>query len=72
METPNIEIYLVSWSGGYEAPSYQAFDNETKAWEIAHEWAEMMAEGEDQIDVLKITLPDMNVVRLEASQYGNT
>lgn len=55
MTTKNeLPIYLVVWSGGYEAPQYSAYTEAEKAMAVALEWAEDMEEGVDTIDVLRI------------------
>ena len=58
-------VYVVSWTGGYEAPCYVAFWDEAQAWERAHKWARDMKESEDTIDVLRIRLMPLSIERLE-------
>ena len=60
-------VYIVAWTGGYEAPSYTAFFDEARAWDQAYEWVEEMEEGVDTIDVLRLDLPSLKMERLEAS-----
>lgn len=56
--------FMVAWSGGYEAPSYQVFNTEQEAWDKAKEYAKDMQDG-DTIDVLRIDMAQKTVVRLE-------
>ena len=45
--------YLVVWSGGYEAPSYEMFFTAEEAFTQAKSWEEDIQDG-DWIDVLKL------------------
>lgn len=58
-------IYMVVWSGGYEAPSYVLKDTRDEAFEQAAEWAKDMTEN-DTIDVLELDTKNKTVARLEA------
>lgn len=61
------EVFLVVWSGGYDAPQYGARATEDEAWALAGEWAADIKEGEDTIDVLRLDTATMAVERLEAA-----
>jgi len=58
------DLYMVVWSGGYEAPQYQVLDTDIAAWALAQSWADDMDDESDWIDVLRINGSDLSVERL--------
>ena len=56
--------FMVVWSGGYEAPSYQVLNTEQEAWDKSAEYIPDMQDG-DTIDVLRIDMAKKTVERLE-------
>lgn len=46
-------IYVIAWTGGYEAAQYAAKATETEAKAQAAEWAKDMADN-DTIEILKV------------------
>lgn len=58
------DVFLVVWSGGYDAPQYALRGADVEAWALAQTWGEDMREGEDTVDVLRIDLATMTVERL--------
>lgn len=63
---PMEEIFIVAWTGGYEAPSYEAKSNEADAWNLANEYVEDLEDG-DTLDVLRVNLRNFTIERLEGS-----
>lgn len=51
-----IEVFVVTWGGGYDTPQYAAFLTAPEAWKQAREWEQEIEYGIDTIDVLKIDL----------------
>lgn len=64
MSTSN-DIFIVVWSGGYEAPSYVVKRTEAEAWAQAKEWLAEADEEGDWIDVLHLDLTTLILRRLE-------
>lgn len=64
------DVFLVVWSGGYDAPQYELRGADVEAWALARTWREGMRQGEDTIDVLRIDLDAMTVERLDSHQAG--
>lgn len=58
-------IYVIAWSGGYEAPSYKVANSLPAALKTADKWAEDMEES-DYIDVLRITPDTLKIDRWDA------
>lgn len=66
---PVTEVFMVVWSGGYEAPDYVVTKTEDDAWNLAAQWVLDADDDEgDVVDVLKIDLVNFNVTRLEADE----
>jgi hypothetical protein len=62
----DFEVYLVLWSGGYEAPQYEVKATEEEAWALARSWlAECREDESNWIDVLRLDPVSMNIDRLE-------
>lgn len=59
------EVFVIAWTGGYEAPSYTVKATAAEAWTQAEEWWKDAKEGEDTLDVLRIDLTTMTIERLE-------
>lgn len=58
-------IYMIVWSGGYEAPSYDIKATLTEALAQARKWAEDIDEDQgDWIDVLEINTETLAVNRV--------
>jgi hypothetical protein len=60
-----VKLYVISWSGGYESPSYAVKRSEFEAWKLALEWSNDMDEGIDTVDVLVIDTNELTIERLE-------
>lgn len=58
-------IYIVVWSGGYEAPSYAAHRTEKEAWKQANDWWKDADEDSDSIDVIALNTESLSLKRLE-------
>lgn len=58
-------IYMVVWSGGYEAPSYSLYHNEKAAFKQANNWWSDADKESDSMDVLAIDIKTLEVKRLE-------
>lgn len=58
-------LWVIVWTGGYEAPSYSVKSNKTEAFELAQKWAMDAKEGEDTIDVLEINSETCEIRRVE-------
>lgn len=63
-------IYIVVWSGGYEAPSYAAHNSEKEAFKQAKEWWNDADAEVDSVDVLAIDIKTLQVKRLEQHRKG--
>lgn len=61
-----MKLYIVTWAGGYDVPSYVATRSEDEAFEIAARWMLDAREGEDTIDVLELDTDTLRMARLEA------
>ena len=57
--------YIVAWTGGYEAPTYEYRNTRTEAFNLAAEWLGEMDER-DTIDVLAIDTDAETVTRIDA------
>jgi len=64
-------IYIVAWTGGYEAPSYHAFMTENEAMRQAEEWWADADQDADSLDVLRINPNDMTITRVEAHRWAS-
>lgn len=65
------DIYIVAWTGGYEAPSYHAFMTENEAMRQAEEWWADADQDADSLDVLRINPNDMTITRVEAHRWAS-
>lgn len=61
------EIFVVAWTGGYEAPSYVVKLTEEQAWDQAGAWLADAHEDGDTIDVLRVDLATAEVTRLSVT-----
>ena len=62
-------IYIVVWSGGYEAPSYAAHNSEKEAFKRAIDWQKDADDDSDWIDVLSVDTKTLQVKRLERKAW---
>lgn len=59
-------LFMVVWSGGYEAPSYALKPTKKEAFALAETWAEDAdLENGDWIDVLRLTDLDTQMPTVE-------
>lgn len=58
------EVFIVVWSGGYEAPTYIARPTKEEAIVIGRDWTKDMEDG-DTVDILRINLTNMTLERVE-------
>lgn len=49
-------VYIVAWSGGLEAPSYEVKGTEGAALKLARDWTKDAREGVDSLDILRMDL----------------
>lgn len=63
------ELFVIAWTGGYEATSYTVKLTEQSAWEQARIWWEDADKEEDSIDVLRIDLNTLTMERLEDPEW---
>lgn len=62
----DFKMYLVVWSGGYEAPNYVLFRSLIEAKLQADRWRLDMDENEgDYIDVLELNITKNTIERVE-------
>jgi len=57
-------VFIVAWTGGYEAPSYVVFATEEEAIKQAKEWWADADEDADSIDILRLNPTDLTIERI--------
>lgn len=62
------ELFVIAWTGGYEATSYTVKTTAADAWAQAKEWWADADPEVDSIDVLRINLTTLTMERLERSE----
>lgn len=62
------EVFLVAWTGGYEAPQYATRPTEAEAMDLGREWYEDSNGETDTVDVLRLNLADGSVTRLHPDE----
>ena len=64
-----MKIYIVAWSGGYDAPSYAVKLNAEEAMTQGKEWMKDAEDG-DWVDVLEVDPKAGTVKRLEKEPWS--
>jgi hypothetical protein len=57
------EVFVIAFTGGYEAPSYEVKATVEEALSVAETWAEDLEDG-DTIDVLRINVKNFTLSRV--------